>query len=127
MEIHCARLSGDWQAFCSNEGCGARKTKILGADEMTIEKKSLISALKTTMKANAVKEDISGSSTSEKTPGFKSPGGKTPGGKTPGGKTPGGKTPGGKTPGGKTPGGKTPGGKTPGGKTPGNKNLASKW
>jgi hypothetical protein len=30
---------------------------------MTIEKKSLISALKTTKKANAVKEDISGNST----------------------------------------------------------------
>lgn len=51
---------------------------------MTIEKKSLISALKTTMKANAVKEDISGNattSTSDKMLGFKTPGGKTPGGK----------------------------------------------
>jgi transcription elongation factor len=104
-------LRGDWQLLCNREKCGARK-KILGAKDMTIEKKSLISALKTTMKANAVKEDnATMTSPTQVLPGFKSPGAKTPGAKTPGAKTPGAKTPGAKTPGAKTPGAKTPGAK----------------
>jgi hypothetical protein len=104
---------------------GREKQKILGASEMTIEKKSLISALKTTMKANAVKEDISGNattSTSEKMPGFKSPGIKGAGAKGPGAKGPGAKGPGAKGPGAKGPGAKGPGAKGPGGK-----GLAAKW
>ena len=55
---------------------------------MTIEKKSLISALKTTMKANAVKEENIGNATmtspAQILPGFKSPGQKGPGQKGPG-------------------------------------------
>ena len=53
---------------------------------MTIEKKSLISALKTTRKANAVKEDISGNATvtspSQKMASFKTPVAKTPASKS---------------------------------------------
>ena len=77
---------------------------------MTIEKKSLISALKTTKKANAVKEDIAGNATtsaSEKMPGFKSPGIKGPASKGPGIKG--------------------PASKGPGSKGPAQKGLASKW
>ena len=88
---------------------------------MTIEKKSLISALKTTMKANAVKEDISGNST------MTSPGQVLTGFKSPGSKGPGSKGPGSKGPGSKGPGSKGPGSKGPGSKGPGNKGLAAKW
>ena len=79
---------------------------------MTIEKKSLISALKTTMKANAVKDDNSGNATltssAQVLPGFKSPGQKGPGQKGPGQKGPGQKGPGQKGPGQKGPGQKGP-------------------
>jgi hypothetical protein len=126
LEICCVALSGDWQASCSSGGCGARKTKILGASEMTIEKKSLISALKTTMKANAVKEDTTGNATMT-SPAQVLPGLKSPGLKGPGLKGPGLKGPGLKGPGLKGPGLKGPGAKGPGAKGPAQKGLASKW
>ncbi|HKN25790.1 MAG TPA: hypothetical protein VJX72_13160 [Candidatus Acidoferrum sp.] len=53
---------------------------------MSIEKKSLISTLKTTKKANVAKEELVHggiSAASVKSPGAKTPGAKTPGAKTP--------------------------------------------
>jgi hypothetical protein len=61
---------------------------------MSIEKKSLISTLKTTKKANAVKDDITGAvtvSAAQKLPVDKKLGGKKFGGKKFGGKKFGGK------------------------------------
>src|SRR5690242_11057671 len=122
------------------KAAGRERQKILGASEMTIEKKSLISALKTTMKANAVKEDTGNatiSSPAQVLPGLKSPGlkgagskgpgSKGPGSKGPGSKGPGSKGPGSKGPGSKGPGSKGPGSKGPGSKGPGQKGLARAW
>jgi hypothetical protein len=81
---------------------------------MSIEKKSLISTLKTTKKANIAKEEFA-------QPGSMSSGVKSPArvfaGKTVAGKTVAGKTVAGKTIAGKTIAGKTVAGKTVAGKT----------
>ena len=109
--------------------CGQR-SKILNlvrSSKMSIQKKSLISALRTGHSAEASDTSFAGTKNPvSRTPASKTPAAKTPAAKTPASKSPASKTPASKAPASKAPASKAPASKAPASKAPASKAPASK-